>query len=439
VIHELALRRLELEGGALPDDLDPFPATLVKSPGIRGDAPIVEASRAAGLTVIDEAELGWRLDSRTQLAVTGTNGKSTTAMLAAELLRADGLEAIVAGNTTFGPPLSSASAEPADVVVAEVSSFQLEGCTKLMPEAAVLTNLTQDHLYRHGTAEEYAACKRSLFIRGDRVVEFAAVGVDQEFGRNLADELERLGTNVVRFGAHESAQRRVLACSEVLDGGVIKLTEGDRARELSVKLAGWHNALNVAGALAISDALGFDPDASASALEAAAPLPGRFERINHSGEIDVIVDYAHNPDGVIKALDAARNVLDARGAGALIALASSLSMVGADQGFALGRAARERTDALVLTSHRWTLADRFDQLAPGLLEGAQSCEGGILKIEYDRREAIAAAIGLAKRGDIVLVLERGSVAGRLFDRDDEARVFDDRDVVREVLAGIGSE
>lgn len=432
-IEGLGLDRLELEDGKLPTSADPFPATLVKSPGIRADAPIVKAALAAGLDVIDEAELGWRLDPRPQLAVTGTNGKSTTAMLAVEVLRSAGLDAIVAGNTTFGSPLSSAAAVPADVVVAEISSFQLEGCTELLPEAAIFTNLTLDHVYRHGTAERYAECKRSLFTRDGRTVGFAAIGVDQDFGRSLADELEQSGATVVRFGAHESSERRVLASAEGLDGGVITVTEGEGTRELQSNLVGWHNALNVAGAFAISDALGLDPDSTASALADARPLAGRFERIEGPGEIDVIVDYAHNPDGVAQALGSAQRVLGARGGGSLITVLSSLTFVGAEQGFALGRAAREHSDALVLTTQRWTLDDHFDELAPGILEGAKSYENGTLEIEHDRREAIATAINLASFGDIVIVLERGSQAGRLFDRDDVARNFDDREVVRELL------
>jgi UDP-N-acetylmuramoylalanine-D-glutamate ligase len=435
-IAELGLRRLELEDGKLPPTLDFDGGALVKSPGIRDDAAIVRAARSTGMVVIDEAELGWRLDTRPQVGVTGTNGKSTTAMLTAQLLRSAGRAPIVAGNSTFGPPLSAAAAEPGDVVVAELSSFQLESCTDLMSEAAIFTNLTEDHIYRHGTRDRYADCKRSLFIRDDRTVGVAAIGVDQEFGRSLADELEAAGSTVVRFGADQSAQRRVLVAADTPGDGVIAVSEGDGTREIPSKLLGWHNALNVAGALAISDALGLDADATASALSAASPLPGRFELVEGPGGVDAIVDYAHNPDGVAMSLDAGRAILRARGGGSLIAVLSSLSFVGADQAFALGRAARERADALVLTSNRWTLSDRFDELTAGLLEGAQSRGGGTLAVEYDRRDAIATAVQLAAPGDLVMVLERGSAAGRLFDRNDQPVVFDDREVALELIAEI---
>ncbi|MBJ7458795.1 MAG: hypothetical protein JHD02_06395 [Thermoleophilaceae bacterium] len=431
---ELGLSRLELKAGELPSAISPAPATLVKSPGIRADAPIVVAARAAGLQVIDEAELGWRLDPRPQLAVTGTNGKSTTAMLITEALQANGIDSIVAGNTTVGPPLSGAAGGGGGVVVAEISSFQLEGCSDLLPEAAVFTNLTRDHLYRHGTLERYAQCKRSMFVRDGRVVPFAAIGVDQEFGRALADELEAAGCRVVRFGAHEDSDRRVLAAAGAVDGGMVTVTEGADSRGIATRLPGWHNALNIAGALAICDAIGLDPESTAWGISQAAPLGGRFERVGAPGDLDVIVDFAHNPDGVAHALRTARSVLDNRGGGKLIVVLSSLTIVDAAQGSAQGRVARELADVLILTTQRWRLEDEAGELGDGLLQGAESSNHGSLVVEGDRREAIRRAISSAKTGDIVMVLERGSRSGELYDADGSAQIFDDREVARELLS-----
>jgi UDP-N-acetylmuramoyl-L-alanyl-D-glutamate--2,6-diaminopimelate ligase len=214
---------------------------------------------------------------------------------------------------------------------------------------------------------------------------------------------------------------------------MVTLTEGNDVRGVATKLVGSHNALNIAGAFALSDALGLDPEATAWAVSNAAPLEGRFERVDGTGEFDVIVDFAHNPDGVAQALNAAREILDERGGGSLITVLSSLTFVDAEQVFDLARAARERSDVLVLTTQRWTLDDQFDQLAPGLLDGAESVERGTLVVEHDRRDAIRQAIDLASPGDLVMVLERGARTGGIFDRNDVARAFDDRDVVRELL------
>ena len=157
------------DGRELLEGNDP-PACLVKSPGIPLRSPLLRAAAAAGLAVLDEAELGWRLDPRPFIGVTGTNGKSTVCALVAAILQGSGSTPVVAGNTFDGPPLSEASTHPGDVVVAELSSFQLESSPAMLPDAAVFTNLSEDHHGYHGGPAAYAAAKRRLFVRGDRSV-----------------------------------------------------------------------------------------------------------------------------------------------------------------------------------------------------------------------------------------------------------------------------
>ena len=113
-------------------DLPPAPRTLVKSPGIPIDAPMLRLARERGLEVLDELELGWRLNSTPMIAVTGTNGKTTTSTLAAAVLAEAGLRVSLAGNADTAPPLSALK-EDLDLIVCEVSSFQLEGCPSLLP------------------------------------------------------------------------------------------------------------------------------------------------------------------------------------------------------------------------------------------------------------------------------------------------------------------
>lgn len=174
---------------------------LVKSPGIPPSARIVGAARAAGIPILDELEAGWRLDGRPLVAVTGTNGKSTVARLVAAALAAAGQRPALAGNTRFGPPLSGLPAEAGDLVVAECSSYQLEHCPALAPDAAALTNLTEDHGWHHPTPAAYAAAKRGLFLRDGRAVPLAAVGVGEPFGAALAVDLAAAGSSVRTVGA----------------------------------------------------------------------------------------------------------------------------------------------------------------------------------------------------------------------------------------------
>ena len=137
--------------------------TVVKSPGVPQEAPAVEAARERGLAVIGELELAWRLIPNPFIAVTGTNGKTTTTELLAHLHRAAGLPVAVAGNV--GTPLASLVGEvEADAtVVCEASSFQLEDSEHFAPECAVLLNVAPDHLDRHRTLERYIEAKLRIF------------------------------------------------------------------------------------------------------------------------------------------------------------------------------------------------------------------------------------------------------------------------------------
>jgi UDP-N-acetylmuramoylalanine--D-glutamate ligase len=142
-------------GGDGRDLLDgPGPARcVVKSPGLAFESPLVSEARKRGVAVLDEAELGWRLDGRPLVGVTGTNGKGTCAALVRAALGAAGYEPILAGNTHFGPPLSEAPDHRGDVLVAELSSFQLAGSPSLLPEASLFTNLGQQHWDYRGSRE----------------------------------------------------------------------------------------------------------------------------------------------------------------------------------------------------------------------------------------------------------------------------------------------
>jgi UDP-N-acetylmuramoyl-L-alanyl-D-glutamate--2,6-diaminopimelate ligase len=422
------------DGLALLDAL-PAPRTIVKSPGLAFDTPLIDAAVRRGLPVLDEAELGWLLDPRPLVAVTGTNGKSTTTSLVAAILQADGRTPVTAGNTRFGVPYSETRQHDGDTVVAELSSFQLEGCSTLRPDAALLTNVTFDHLYRHGTETAYAACKRRLFGDGQGGVPIAAIGTDQPVGRELAHELRGRGATVVTFGLEAGADHRVVAVEPGLDGCRVELSAGRGTRILHPRLTGIHNALNIAGALALAEALGIDADLAATAAEATAPLPGRFERIETGAPFDVVVDFAHNPDGVEQAVGAGRAILDRRGHGELRVVLSALSMVGVDQARAMGAGAARAADHLILTTQRWRLDDPAETVTHGLAEGAATVDdGSVVTVEPDRRAAIEIALRAARPGDLVLVLDRGELGGVLFGRDDVGRPFDDRAEVRALLA-----
>ena len=156
---------LEAELGSDGLDLLERAAVVVKSPGVPADAPVIAAARRHDMPVMGELELAWRLLPNRFVAVTGTNGKTTTVELLGAIWREAGLPVAVAGNV--GTPLASLVGEVNDAatVVCEVSSFQSEDSVEFAPDTAVLLNLTEDHLDRHGTFEAYRDAKLSLFAR----------------------------------------------------------------------------------------------------------------------------------------------------------------------------------------------------------------------------------------------------------------------------------
>jgi UDP-N-acetylmuramoyl-L-alanyl-D-glutamate--2,6-diaminopimelate ligase len=409
----------------------PRPACIVKSPGVPFDAPIIRLAAERGLAIIDELELGWRLMRSSMVGVTGTNGKSTTAALVRAVMQAAGIDAPVTGNTRFGPPLSGVALHES-WVVCEASSYQLQGCPALLPEAAVFTNLTRDHLHYHGTMRQYAACKRRMFVRDVATTPLAAVNVGDGFGRHLADDVEARGGRVVRYGLGQEANYRLERCDWTLRSGRLSIATPVGQVTLETRLPGPHNALNVTAALALADGLGLDADAAQSAVERMPGLPGRFEALDEGQSFDVVVDYAHTPDGTRHALITARRIVAARAGARLRVVAGIVGGHDPPEQRGMGRIARLLADHLVLTASNQR-GERPLPMVQDMLRGARNGWGGRLEVVLDRRLAIERALRAAKPGDLVAILGRGSLPGQLIDRSGTWYEFDDRSVARELL------
>lgn len=162
------------------------PDLVVVSPGIPADHPYLTRARAEGAEVIGEIELAYRFCAAPIIAVTGTNGKGSTTTLLGEMLKAAGLKVQVAGN--IGVPLISVVEQDLQVLVAEVSSFQLETVAQFHPWAGILLNITPDHLTRHGTLEAYVAAKQRLFAR-QTANDLAILNVDDPLVAVIAQHL----------------------------------------------------------------------------------------------------------------------------------------------------------------------------------------------------------------------------------------------------------
>jgi UDP-N-acetylmuramoylalanine-D-glutamate ligase len=428
---ELRAAGVEVRLGGDGLDLLQGVETIVKSPGVRPDIPLIAAALRRGTTVIDELELGWHLVPAPTVAVTGSNGKSTIAGLCLQLLDVHGLEPVLTGNTEFGPPLSQVAlgARPGSVV-AEVSSFQAELARDLAVDAAIFTNLTPDHLNRHGGLAPYRAAKRRLFVRGDWCVPFAAVNRDDDLGRQLASEIRERGGAVRTYGFERGADYRIAGCSWGLEGAGVEVETPDGPLRLETRLPGRHNASNITAVLAFADHFGLPRERSLAALSAAAPVPGRFESVEVDRPFDVVVDFGYTPGSVRSTLSTARELAAARG-GRLLVVLAQLGRAGTVIGHETGACARELSDHLILSATSYVGEPRIKNLAHAAA-GARSARGGTLEIVIDWRRAVAAALECARPGDLVVIQGRGATSREATDRRGGYVELDDREIVREL-------
>jgi UDP-N-acetylmuramoylalanine--D-glutamate ligase len=213
-----ASRLAEVQLGSDGLDLLDAARAVVKSPGVPGQAPVVAAARERGIPVLGELELAWRLLPNELIAITGTNGKTTTAELVGHVHREAGLPVEVAGNV--GTALTSlvGTADPAAVVVCEASSFQLEDTLEFAPEAAVLLNVEPDHLDRHGTFERYRAAKLEAFAR-QRPEDLAVTDLEVPGRARRVGPADLSGWEIGLRGAHNHANA-AFAAAVCLERGV---------------------------------------------------------------------------------------------------------------------------------------------------------------------------------------------------------------------------
>ncbi|HEX4483270.1 MAG TPA: UDP-N-acetylmuramoyl-L-alanine--D-glutamate ligase [Solirubrobacteraceae bacterium] len=276
------------DGTALLGDV----RALVKSPGVPAQAPVIEAARERGMPVLGELELAWRLLGNEFIAVTGTNGKTTTVELIGHIYREAGMAVAVAGNV--GTALSSlvGTLDTRATVVCEASSFQLEDTLAFAPEAAVLLNVTPDHLDRHGTIEAYAAAKLQAFARqGEDDVAVLPGGFDGRFTPGGA-------ARRFEFGWDASADLFEL------DGEL--WWQGDPLISLAeLSLRGRHNVENAMAAAAVCLARGLDAQAVRAGLASFAGVAHRLEEVAElDGVLYVNDSKATNVASTLVALEA---------------------------------------------------------------------------------------------------------------------------------------
>ncbi|MSX01983.1 MAG: UDP-N-acetylmuramoyl-L-alanine--D-glutamate ligase [Actinobacteria bacterium] len=270
-----ALRNEGIEVCTLSDGTEELARAraLARSPGVPNEAPVLVAARAAGIPIYSELEIGWRLLESPFVAVTGTNGKTTTVELLAEIWRAAGKDVVTGGNvgTAVSSLVGHISADT--TVICEASSFQLEDSVAFAPEVAVLLNVSPDHIDRHGSFEQYKEAKLKLFAHQD--ASDYAIG-EQELLAEAEGHAERVAV---------SSDPRVPGSIE-LRGDQIVWHGAALLGTDQVRLRGPHNLENALCAAAAALCAGIDPDAVRTAL---ASFRGVEHRLEEVGKVDGVL------------------------------------------------------------------------------------------------------------------------------------------------------
>ncbi len=286
--------RVELcDGDADPRLLDGVDL-VVPSPGVAADAPLLRAALVRRIPVRAEIEVAARALAIPLLAVTGTNGKSTTTALLGEMVRAGGERPFVGGN--LGTPLIAAVDGNYSMAVVEVSSFQLEWVEQFRPRVGVLLNVTEDHLDRYADLDAYGAAKLRLFARQTAADVAVLNGGDPWIRRHAT----ALAATTLWFGAGEGAALRA-------DAAAIRMRVAGREEVYplaNVALTGAHNRENMMAAIAAARAVGIAPAAVQEALDAFRPLPHRLELVRERDGVRWIDDSkGTNVGAVVKSLE----------------------------------------------------------------------------------------------------------------------------------------
>ncbi len=396
---------------------------------------LVESSRVA-MALAADAVYGHPSRVLQMVGVTGTNGKTTTAYLIHAVLDAAGLRPGLLGTVEqrvggVVEPVERTTPESVDLqrtlrrmvdagdrsCVMEVSShaLALERVAGVRFAAAAFTNLTQDHLDFHADMEDYFQSKARLFETAP-----AAINIGDPYGARLAAEAGGPVITYARSGDQADVRPQAL---EVGDRGVISLIARTPRGllPLNVQLRGGFNVENVLAAVTVAELLEVPLDAVRDGIAAVPGVPGRFESVDAGQDFAVLVDYAHTPDGLQNVLESAREITSGR----LICVFGCGGDRDRGKRPVMGRIARELADIAIVTSDNPRSEDPEAIIA-------EIMDGNPMTNEPDRRAAIALAVGLAERGDVVVIAGKGHEQGQQF--GETVLPFDDRTVALEELS-----
>lgn len=380
------------------------------------------------------------------IAITGTNGKTTTLNYVNEILKEAGyttamfttavieingerkindLNATVASVDRMQRFFRDAKRAKVDYVLLEVTSHALDQhkLDGVPIKAAIMTNLTQDHLDYHGTMDAYAAAKAKLF---QNEPEFIVLNRDDEWF-DYYDQF-MAGAQKITYGKHEEAEARIEHTKLYRKGSEATVViDHQTVIELATALPGEYNIYNMVAAVSAAYLLGLSTDDIVEGVANLESVPGRFERIPTGRDFDVVVDYAHTPDALEKFLSAAKTLAKNR----VILVFGATGDRDKSKRPIMGEIASRLVDRIILTDEESYNEDPAT-IRRQVMGGIESAGGSAKTTEIaDRRDAIKKALSIATKGDIVVITGMGHEMFRIV--DGKKITWNDTQVVKELL------
>lgn len=299
ILKDLDVDQIELILGEHPTNLSEF-HIMVLSPGVPTDLPFIKKAKKMEILVIGELELAYRLCKGKFIAITGTNGKTTTTALTGEIFKRAQRETYVVGNIGVAAVSKALEASEEAIMITEVSSFQLESTIAFKPKISAILNITPDHLNRHKTMENYIKAKANVF-KNQGKEDYVVLNVDNELASNLKQDVK---ANVIPFSRKIALEKGVY----VADGSIVVKNDEKEERICLVgdlKIPGKHNLENALAAIAISYFAGIDPHVIGDALKNFMGVEHRIEFVDEVKGVRFINDSkGTNPNAAIKAIEA---------------------------------------------------------------------------------------------------------------------------------------
>ena len=378
---------------------------LVISPGIAWAKPFVQQALGMGIEVIGELELGARMTRGTLVAITGTNGKTTTTTLTGEILRATGRTTHVVGNIGYPITATAGISKNDDVTVAEVSSYQCEGISHFHPRVGAVLNITEDHIARHGSMETYIAMKRRIFAN-QTAQDVAVFNYDDATCREMAKGIK---AHIAWFSRRES-----VPYGAYVEDGYIVLRMGERmeavCRTDEVRIPGAHNLENALAAVCITGALGVSAETMREVLRTFKGVEHRIETVRELDGVTWINDSkGTNVDSTQKAI-------------ATMTRPTVLILGGSDKKTSFDPLARSIVESGQIT-HCVLIGDTASQIR-GALERAGYT--AYTEAGYDFDACLAACARLAQPGGCVLLSPACASFDMFKDYEDRGRIFKEK-------------